>query len=271
MAMKNLERMKKKEAERKRKNGSTMVQDMVARMVRRIELSLESGDTSKLSVVNDYFKKWNKEVDDGHKKEIEEVNEELKVVMTRLNNYFDIGLENISLKDRSVWDVNVLTETRTNIFNEAKNKLQHQFEIKLSVMSNRHDEENKKAEAELKSFPDNLVFNICRSLRQVTRDRLMDVCPECPVCLETITLDEPIFQCEAGHLLCAPCLNSLVTEICPTCRGKIKGRALVFEKILRGLSLAKNGGEYVNTWGFPFCHFDRISPSPPPAATSDIF
>jgi hypothetical protein len=42
---------------------------------------------------------------------------------------------------------------------------------------------------------------------------------ECPVCRGLVP-DAPLYQCCRGHILCAPCLERLPTNRCPTCRGK---------------------------------------------------
>ena len=74
-------------------------------------------------------------------------------------------------------------------------------------------------------------------------------CPECPVCLSSLKGCR-IYQCHQGHSLCHQCKNnSQVTErqtlnlgelflqvrCCPTCRGKLTGRATNMEQLLASI------------------------------------
>eukprot|EP00092_Neocalanus_flemingeri_P083635 GFUD01104985.1.p1 GENE.GFUD01104985.1~~GFUD01104985.1.p1 ORF type:complete len:225 (-),score=46.01 GFUD01104985.1:168-752(-) len=54
--------------------------------------------------------------------------------------------------------------------------------------------------------------------------------PDCPVCFEQFVPNSRMFQCGQGHLVCGDCHR---TEICPTCRGPMTGRAHAFEQFLR--------------------------------------
>jgi len=60
---------------------------------------------------------------------------------------------------------------------------------------------------------------------------------ECPVCAHLIT--PPIFQCEAGHLICEGCRKALsFPKRCPTCRGPLGStRCLAMEKVARDLAV----------------------------------
>ncbi|XP_047517840.1 E3 ubiquitin-protein ligase SIAH1-like isoform X1 [Pieris napi] len=46
--------------------------------------------------------------------------------------------------------------------------------------------------------------------------RLNMEAPECPVCIQPMTV--PIFQCQSGHSLCNSCTVKLSPPICPICR-----------------------------------------------------
>ena len=74
-------------------------------------------------------------------------------------------------------------------------------------------------------------------------------CPECPVCLSSLKGCR-IYQCQQGHSLCHQCKNnSQVTKrktlnpgehlmqvrCCPTCRGKLTGRATNMEQLLASI------------------------------------
>jgi hypothetical protein len=51
------------------------------------------------------------------------------------------------------------------------------------------------------------------SLSQVTYGREESLCPECPVCLDSMKPPARIVQCEAGHLLCVQCFGRMVTRM----------------------------------------------------------
>ena len=82
---------------------------------------------------------------------------------------------------------------------------------------------------------DNEIRTICRGLSQLTSGRVVTVCPECPVCLETMRPLSAMVQCVSGHLLCLQCASRMVVLICPICRGDIKGRAGIMEQLLTGI------------------------------------
>ena len=44
-----------------------------------------------------------------------------------------------------------------------------------------------------------------------------------------------VFQCVSGHFVCGDCRARLDPDHCPVCRGEITGRAVDFEKFIRGL------------------------------------
>jgi len=56
-------------------------------------------------------------------------------------------------------------------------------------------------------------------------------CPECPVCLSSLKGCR-IYQCQQGHSLCHQCKNNSQVRCCPTCRGKLTGRATNMEQLL---------------------------------------
>jgi len=59
-------------------------------------------------------------------------------------------------------------------------------------------------------------------------------CPECPVCLSSLK-DTRIYQCKQGHSLCHQCKNNPQVRCCPTCRGKLTGRATNMEHLLASI------------------------------------
>jgi len=56
-------------------------------------------------------------------------------------------------------------------------------------------------------------------------------CPECPVCFSSLA-GSRIFQCAQGHSLCGDCNKNPQVKNCPTCRGKLVGRATNMEQLL---------------------------------------
>jgi len=59
-------------------------------------------------------------------------------------------------------------------------------------------------------------------------------CPECPVCLSSLK-GTRIYQCKQGHSLCHQCKNKPEVRSCPTCRGKLTGRATNMEHLLASI------------------------------------
>jgi len=59
-------------------------------------------------------------------------------------------------------------------------------------------------------------------------------CPECPVCLSSLKGCR-IYQCKEGHSLCHQCKNNPQVRCCPTCRGKLTGRATNMEHLLASI------------------------------------
>jgi len=59
-------------------------------------------------------------------------------------------------------------------------------------------------------------------------------CPECPVCLSSLKGCR-IYQCQQGHSLCHQCKNNSQVRCCPTCRGKLTGRATNMEQLLASI------------------------------------
>jgi len=59
-------------------------------------------------------------------------------------------------------------------------------------------------------------------------------CPVCPVCYTSL-LDKRIYQCGEGHSLCHQCRDKIQVRNCPTCRGKLVGRATNMEQLLRSV------------------------------------
>jgi len=59
-------------------------------------------------------------------------------------------------------------------------------------------------------------------------------CPECPVCLSSLKGCR-IYQCKQGHSLCHQCKNNPQVRCCPTCRGKLTGRATNMEHLLASI------------------------------------
>ena len=58
------------------------------------------------------------------------------------------------------------------------------------------------------------------------------IIPECPICLETMTAETPIYSCKNGHLVCGTCKPRVKT--CATCRsGKYIYRNTAVEQIVR--------------------------------------
>ena len=88
---------------------------------------------------------------------------------------------------------------------------------------------------DLMTLNQDLMRTICRGLSQLTSGRVVSLCPECPVCLETMRPLSAMVQCVSGHLLCLHCASRMVVLVCPTCRGEIKGRAGVMEQLLTGI------------------------------------
>jgi len=59
-------------------------------------------------------------------------------------------------------------------------------------------------------------------------------CPECPVCINSLK-GRRIYQCQQGHSLCHQCKNNPQVRCCPTCRGKLTGRATNMEQLLASI------------------------------------
>jgi len=57
--------------------------------------------------------------------------------------------------------------------------------------------------------------------------------PECPVCCYEMTPPKRIFQCRNGHHLCESCRTNINSDICPSCRAEIIGRAISMEYYLQ--------------------------------------
>lgn len=57
----------------------------------------------------------------------------------------------------------------------------------------------------------------------------------CPVCLEQLSTNSQVHQCQDGHFVCGNCRPSV--KACPTCRGRLMGRAHGFEEHLKNLNL----------------------------------
>lgn len=59
-------------------------------------------------------------------------------------------------------------------------------------------------------------------------------CPECPVCLNSLKGCR-IYQCKQGHSLCHQCKTNPQVRCCPSCRGKLTGRATNMEHLLASI------------------------------------
>jgi len=58
---------------------------------------------------------------------------------------------------------------------------------------------------------------------------------ECPVCFEKFNRNSEVHQCQEGHFVCRKCRPRV--RDCPTCRGRMMGRAHGFEEHLQGLHI----------------------------------
>ena len=70
-------------------------------------------------------------------------------------------------------------------------------------------------------------------LEEMTNFKMMK--PPCPVCLEEMSGNTKIAQCNNGHLLCWSCKEKMDNNNCPSCRLPVDGRAFGMENILRFL------------------------------------
>jgi len=57
--------------------------------------------------------------------------------------------------------------------------------------------------------------------------------PDCPVCFEKFSKNSEVHHCKTGHFVCGSCRPRV--RNCPTCRGRILGRAHGFEEFLDNL------------------------------------
>lgn len=54
---------------------------------------------------------------------------------------------------------------------------------------------------------------------------------ECPICYDQ--LDQEVWQCGVGHLICGKCQGRSEVKKCPTCRGAFMGRAHAVERLAK--------------------------------------
>jgi len=65
--------------------------------------------------------------------------------------------------------------------------------------------------------------------------RLKERMSECPVCFEKFSRTSEVHQCQEGHFVCGVCRPGV--QACPTCRGRMMGRAHGCEDLLQRLDL----------------------------------
>jgi len=70
--------------------------------------------------------------------------------------------------------------------------------------------------------------------QQYHRSTPLPLCPQCPVCYSNLA-GKRLFQCASGHHVCHECKANPQLKVCPTCRGKLVGRATNMEQLLANL------------------------------------
>ena len=85
-------------------------------------------------------------------------------------------------------------------------------------MKNYHQQQVQKEELELSSVQEELKE--FKKSHKITGPDF-----DCPVCLDVMAPPRKIFECERGHLICEDCMKRPEINICPTCRGPLRGRS----------------------------------------------
>ena len=220
-----LERMRRREVERQRQSGSSEVQQLILRLGQRLERRHVLSKSS-LQMLADNYRRWREEVD--RKKNEQELQDHFHFRMTQLNDDRD-SVEKKLFKHLEKEEILYIIDT----FDEARDKLKKQLDVAQNAILARHEEEIRVKEKkqhslslhlletdDLMTLNQDLMRTICRGLSQLTSGHVVSLCPECPVCLETIRPLSAIVQCVSGHLLCLHCARRLVVLVCPTCRGR---------------------------------------------------
>ncbi len=222
-------------------SGSSEVQQLILRLGQRLERRHVLSKSS-LQMLADNYRKWREEVDRKKNEEEQELQDHFHYLMTQLNDDRD-SVEK-SFKHMEKEEILRII----NVYEDKKDDLENQLEVAENEMIDRYEEEIRVKEKKqrflslhlletdnLMTLHPDLMRTICRGLSQLTSGRVVSICPECPVCLETMRPLSAMVQCVSGHLLCLHCASRMVVLICPTCRGEIKGRAGVMEQLLTGI------------------------------------
>ena len=115
-------------------------------------------------------------------------------------------------------------------------KLWKQFDV--NGVNNNVAQNLRSVEKELESLGD----SVKRLLSKKEEDSKNNIpYPECPICLEDMTVKTRIMQCFSGHPMCSVCHDKLETKICPTCKMEMIGRNYGMESYLRTLFSDQNG------------------------------
>ena len=116
--------------------------------------------------------------------------------------------------------------------NRKLKTLRDQHKVKLEQIQQEHKKSLLKLLERKQSMkPSEIARRVKESFSQGERLKELSL-PECPVCYNFMSPEVGIVTCVKGHLVCLTCTKDLTSLSCPTCRGKLAGRASDMEELL---------------------------------------
>jgi len=153
------------------------------------------------------------------KMSVEEEKEVLRRRLAELEEGETRSLEN-SLKERKTALDKVKLEYRKQ--REVARTEIFKLEQKIKVLQNEEEKKTSEIEKEIEKIASEIDKK--KKVERPEKNKDIESCLECPVCLDVCKPPLQVWQCPEGHIICGSCVDRPELRVCPQCRISLTGQ-----------------------------------------------
>jgi len=96
------------------------------------------------------------------------------------------------------------------------------LEQKIKVLQNEEEKKTVELEKEIEKIASEIDKK--RKVERPDKNKDIESCLECPVCLDVCKPPLQVWQCPEGHIICESCVDRPELRVCPQCRISLTGQ-----------------------------------------------